>query len=114
MPNEMNHAEVAEKLEEWAQENSEQAEIAYKRDTIEKYRANYNCLSQAAADERKIASGEYAPVVHTKWVYLGYIGDDEKWGCENCHNVFDKKSKYCPHCNALMDGKDDNHDYSAN
>jgi|GEM_PF-2062021 len=72
-----------------------------------------NCL-------RKIASSEYAPVVHAHWEY---DKDGIDWGlgaylCSNCHtrnNNLPANTKinplafagshYCPQCGAKMDGE---------
>lgn len=74
----------------------------------------YAAIRRVIEDERKIASGEYAPVVHAHWVG-GYEHKGDVWSytqpkCSNCHNaVTGGTSKYCPSCGALM-GKDDSHE----
>lgn len=94
MPNEMNHAEVVEVLENMS---------SYSQTKV------YEARCAALSVVRKVANGKLNPLVHAKWEYLGYIGDHEKWGCKNCHTMSDKESNYCPSCGALM-GKDDSHE----
>ena len=59
---------------------------------------------------RRVASGEYASVVHGHW-----IEDGETQICSNCgeeHEWLDYRATYCDTCGALMDGKDGNDDGS--
>lgn len=76
----------------------------------------YESLQIAADDERKIANGEYAPVVHGHKIFVNN-GKVETW-CSNCNNIIPKYADFCPHCGALMDeyrpgnslsGKEDSH-----
>ncbi len=91
----MNHAEIANILENvYGRKKGEDIPIV-------------QASLKAAADERKIASGEYAPVVHGHWKQVG-----RSW--LRCSNCGDKRhtntySTYCPSCGALMDGKDGDH-----
>jgi Pyruvate/2-oxoacid:ferredoxin oxidoreductase delta subunit len=86
------------------------------------WKADYwvRCAGEAASYLRKIASGEYKPVVHGKW--LNFFNDfaiAECSECRECHeispdkkpredyfNAFKQFYKFCPSCGALM-GKDD-------
>jgi len=100
MPNEMNHAEVAEKLEHILK-----YPVAYGKDAIE----------QAAADERRIANGELVEVVHGHWietttfVHDGYdYSHVPTFTCSHCRDELEyQHPKYCSECGALMDGKGD-------
>jgi hypothetical protein len=77
-------------------------------------------LNLAASLLRKIASGEYAPVVHAKWIDNG-----RGHYCSNCSGYITNsqwavyKNPHCPYCGSLMDepatgqtrnGKDDSHE----
>lgn len=75
---------------------------------------------EAASYLRKIASGEYAPVVHARWVNMPFNVDNDKYGmnkynkrikCTNCGFVTSSDLTYahCPVCGALT-GKDDSHE----
>lgn len=86
-----------------------------------------SALRLSASYLRKIASGEYAPVVHAHLIpvytenctdehdYFGnflYTRKDKKligYRCSNCGAYCDKSQKYC-FCGALMGGKDDSHE----
>mgnify|MGYP000930045827 CR=1 FL=1 len=71
---------------------------------------------------RKIASGEYAPVVHAHWI--DYMADKKDWlrddgktvfiECSVCHEKLCRNlmlsEKYCPYCGAIMDEREDNHE----
>ncbi len=63
---------------------------------------------------RKIASGEYAPVVHAHWKHYSDIFPPEcsncNWDTEDDEYRNDVMTPYCPSCGALMDGKDDSHE----
>lgn len=61
-------------------------------------------LRKAASYLRKIASGEYAPVVHAKSIFVNN-GKVERW-CSRCNHIIPKYAEWCPFCGALMDGKD--------
>lgn len=68
-------------------------------------------LKKAISDECKIASGEYAPVVHGRWT------NDVPITCSHCGSEvhYDDweqplKSKHCSECGAIMDERDDNHE----
>jgi hypothetical protein len=106
---EMTPAEAAEKLEELSAELAKQAET-WKQMV---------CLV-AASYLRAIAAGEYKQVVHGRWVHKDCDGAPTEnheaivyAECSNCghtiHNV-DQEAEHCPHCGALMDGKDDSHE----
>lgn len=89
----------------------------------------YKSLQIAAADELKIANGEYTLVVHGRWIEE-HDEDGLSWGtyyCSVCHkspcNDYNEKpalTDYCPFCGALMDensrpgnflnGKEDSHE----
>lgn len=99
---EMTPLELAKKLEEWAQ-------VSKDFDDYE----GYVCSTAAASLLRKIASGEYAPVVHAHWKNSGYID----CCCSNCKDTPDHESgsavpeyDICPYCGALMDRKDDSNE----
>lgn len=70
-------------------------------------------LNLAASLLRKIASGEYAPVVHGRWVYSRTESEFSVSKCSVCRkerfaiSEVVTKGKFCPSCGALMDGKDD-------
>ncbi|HVI41971.1 MAG TPA: hypothetical protein VM577_15070 [Anaerovoracaceae bacterium] len=86
-------------------------------------------LKFAASYMRKIASGEYAPVVHAHWKECE-PGHDILFECSNCgriistgwgccededtqgNNGCDPTEEWlnCPSCGALMDGKDDSNE----
>lgn len=69
-------------------------------------------LKESASLLRKIAAGEYAPVVHGRWIAQQYI--DEPVICSKCKccpgelqvtdGFVDEEYPYCPHCGARMDG----------
>lgn len=68
-------------------------------------------LRFAASYLRKIASGEYAPVVHGRWENPTISETNFKnpyYFCSNCGNAVrpKKQSKYCSFCGAVMDGKE--------
>lgn len=67
----------------------------------------------AASYLRKIASGEYAPVVHGRWVEVDdgvMIGNGTHLECSNCRVWSIHRYSYCRCCGAVMDGKDDTHE----
>lgn len=84
----------------------------------------WEAIQQAASYLRKIASGEYAPVVHGEW--LNFYNDFATAECSECgecyevspdekpredyFNAFKQFYKFCPSCGAVMDGKDDSHE----
>lgn len=112
MPNEMTPLEAAEKLEEMA-------EISKNRSALVLGVHDDIVFEIASSYLRKIAAGEYKPVVHAHWIKRDIFGEDPL-GCSNCHNsvsVFGYE--ICPSCGALMDesdmrqtqdGKDDSHE----
>lgn len=76
-------------------------------------------LTMAASYLRKIASGEYAPVVHAHWInYYEPLCSNPHANCSRCGHLqtFDEHEgkayapKYCENCAALMIGKDDSHE----
>ena len=86
--------EAAEKLKE----------IAEREEWLDCENPNVEPLKLAATYLRKIASGDYVPVVHGRWA--------AEHRCNRCGKEPYRKSdrdmpKYCPSCGALMDGKDD-------
>ena len=114
MANEMTAAEAAEKLE---------LLIDYAGDTLDDA-LEFNlrrAVGAAASYLRKIASGEYAPVIHAHWISDSSNPDNdpliataifENWQfrCSHCGDkIIGSKSKHCGKCGALMDGKDDSH-----
>ena len=117
MPNEMNHAEVAESLE-FIRADGEVG------NAITLTQLGLNTLSDAATDERRIANGELVEVVHARWVNMPFNVDNDKYGmnkynmrikCTNCGFVTSSELKYahCPVCGALVGGKDgEPHDHN--
>ena len=104
MLNEMNHAEVADSIE---------TVIGLCREHENPSPIEYGALRQAAADERRIANGEYAPVVHAHWIrkydtLSQNYNSDEIWYfvCSECSGADTNRAKHCHLCGALMDGKD--------
>lgn len=69
-------------------------------------------LNSVASYLRKIASGEYAPVVHAHWAVVNTRKVSKKVACSWCGKAgwnFQNLPR-CPYCGALMDGKDDSHE----
>jgi hypothetical protein len=107
MPNEMNHAEVADRLEKEATRRKELYQAAHMVDD------NYDFIATlhiAASDERRIANGELVPVVHGNWTKKYDSGSqnynsDENWYyvCSKCGGWDKTPKKYCHCCGALMD-----------
>lgn len=81
---------------------------------------------EAASYLRKIASGEYAPVVHGRWVKQNCQVGEVEYVCSLCRGDAPAEygqytwiqSEHCPSCGALMDesrdgnslnGKEPNH-----
>lgn len=57
---------------------------------------------------RKIADGEYKPVINAHWVDVNdfvNIGNGIHTECSHCHTWSKDKTNYCPNCGAPMDGK---------
>ncbi|MDD3231581.1 MAG: hypothetical protein PHE09_20585 [Oscillospiraceae bacterium] len=119
MKNEMTAEEVAERMLHSAELLSEmQMNTPVDDDVI--------ALEDAVDVLQKIASGEYAPVVHAHWKEVE-PGHDVLFECSNCGRIIstswgcceDEDTKgcngcdpteewlCCPTCRALMDGKDD-------
>ena len=78
------------------------------RSSQELRRISYSAGIKLAAD---IASdfprAEVAPVIHAKW--LNTRGDKPRFltgECSYCRMVSHPRTKYCPNCGALMDGKE--------
>ena len=100
MPNEMNHVDLADKLESTCWVTSE---------------ANIQAINQAAADERRIANGELVEVVHAHWICKYEPNEDCMGGshyvkqCSACGENYEEEYDYCPSCGALM-GEDDSHE----
>jgi len=92
MPNEMNHADLADRLDKLYEQHP------------------FNFLHQAAADERRIANGKLVEVVHGEW--KPSVNGKQVRRCSICNEEFfianSSEPKYCPSCGALMNGKDDN------
>ena len=65
---------------------------------------------KAAADERKIASGEYVQVVHGRWIQRE-CEDELLATCSECGYPVSwwHKTSHCPSCGTLMKGKDGDH-----
>lgn len=103
--------EAAEKLE-WMAKITEVDAFICNRDDIP-------LLKQSASYLRRVASGEYAPVIHGRWIHKDCNGIPTEnheaaayAECSNCgHTVnnVDQEAERCPYCGALMDGKDDSH-----
>lgn len=72
----------------------------------------WEAIQQAASYLRKIASGEYAPVVHT--IPQKIKPTDPKAlfekQCPKCDSLLFATDNFCGICGALMDGKDDSHE----
>lgn len=64
---------------------------------------------------RKIASGEYKPVVHAHWIETKIFNPktgniDNGYKCSKCGLlVGTNKLKYCAKCGAITDEEEDNH-----
>ena len=64
---------------------------------------------------KKIDSGELAPVVHGQFVewyppmHMVMTGEEMLFRCSACDAKYSDVEgfRFCPHCGALMDGKDD-------
>lgn len=108
--------EAAEKLEyvymSCSEKYSRRALDAPRNTDFEYYLQAVRC---AVTYLRKIASGEYAPVVHGRWIT--HFEPDIDWikyrqECSACHKSINCVSKpfYCENCGAVMDGKDDSHE----
>lgn len=86
----------------------------------------YRSVEIAASLLRKIASGEYAPVVHGRWVKQNCQVGEVEYVCSLCRGDAPAEygqytwiqSEHCPSCGALMDesrdgnslnGKEPNH-----
>ena len=58
-----------------------------------------------------LPAADVAPVRHGRWVPLPHTGDC-CYSCSECGFLRDAymldEDNYCPHCGALMDGKEDN------
>lgn len=69
-------------------------------------------LKTAASYLRKIAAGEYKPVVHGNWKrqYKSGVIVSSGFVCSAC-DCFgsERETDFCPRCGALM-GKDDSHE----
>lgn len=79
--------------------------------------SDYDAIEVAVTALRKIAAGEYAPVVRSEWngwTKEAFTGLDEYgdprcakrtyYRCGKCHYGTAVKTHYCPHCGARMDG----------
>ena len=56
-----------------------------------------------------IPAADVAEVRHGRWEEVrDAYGNLEGWLCE-CGREVKSKDNYCPHCGALMDGKEDEH-----
>lgn len=103
MPNEMNRAEVAERLEKEATRRKELYQAAHMADD------NYDfiaILHIAAADERRIANGELVEVAHAEW--KASVKGKQIRRCGACGAEYfignGNEPKYCPSCGAKMSG----------
>lgn len=108
MPNELTPAEVAEILEKLIPDVENDMTI---------YSHESAALRYAATLCRKVADGEYKPVVHGAWKIARESERCYLVKCTNCgHSVaiaanvpvyeWREAHKYCVDCGALMDGKD--------
>ena len=114
MPNEMNHAELAERLE-FIRADGEVG------NAITLTQLGLNTLADAAADERRIANGELAEVVHGHLQnYCSGEYDDFAY-CSVCGAKNLDESNWCRACGADMNefrdgnslnGKDDSNENS--
>ena len=43
------------------------------------------------------------PIKHGHWEYIGGYG--YQYRCSNCIKCVERKTRYCPHCGAKMDGR---------
>lgn len=100
MPNELTPAEAAEYIEDGLKDAGDMLD----REAIEAY-------SLAASLCRKVAEGEYKPVVHARWEsnkagYRVCSACDGQPGFEDWVNGQWKLPDWCFYCGARMDGKD--------
>lgn len=63
-------------------------------------------LRCAASYLRKIAAGEYKPVVHARWEWVEISPIKKELHCSNC-GFHGFRTPHCPYCGAFMDGKDE-------
>ena len=117
MPNEMTPQEIAERLESISSDaNSMQPEKCGYYNLVDvtlHIPKDIKALKQAASILRRVASGELKPVVHGRWIKKYNSGSqnydsDENWyyTCSKCGGNLNCTTKFCPHCSALMGGKD--------
>lgn len=106
--------EAAEKLEyvymSCSEKYSRRAPDSQRDTDFEYYLQAVRC---AASYLRKIASGEYAPVVHGTWITNSDYPDTVICSVCGCgENVWwaDNGTSHCPYCGAIMDGKEPTHE----
>ena len=92
--------EAAEKLEDIAAVSDLKAVDGKRSGLVKIGRIDAEDLRIAASCLRKIAAGEYVPVVHAHIVGRGW-----DLHCSNCGASADIGNDYCPDCGARMDGK---------
>ncbi|CAB1243686.1 protein of unknown function [Ruminococcaceae bacterium BL-6] len=111
MPNEMTAAEAAEIIEKLIPDIENDMTI---------YAYESEALHTAASYLRKIAAGEYKPVVHAHWELVSEGAQCNLVKCTHCgrsiavaRNVpldeWRAAKPYCDQCGALMNGKSDDH-----
>lgn len=61
-------------------------------------------------DIREMKSADVAPVVHGRWIEIGYACGETEYQCSECKETEWRTSasrlKYCPFCGAMMDLED--------
>jgi hypothetical protein len=108
----MTPLEAAEKLEDIAVVSDLKAVDGKRSGVVKIGRVDAEDLRIAASYLRKIAAGEYKPVVHAHWNYTSRPNEDCMGGshgvieCSHCKEDYGVEYDYCPSCGALMDGKD--------
>ena len=72
----------------------------------------YGALCVGANYLSKIASGEYAPVVHVKPRKISPQAPGAMFEtiCPKCGSMGFASDEYCAMCGAVLDGKDDSHE----